>query len=112
MGQESPGPRPGRQPPHPDRGLRTIEAAQLDEVLRALSHPDRRRFVADCIGRTKAAGELAESSSLSLATVSEHLKVLRKSGLLVLERRGRFWFYTTDLAVLRAATAALKALER
>jgi DNA-binding transcriptional ArsR family regulator len=82
----------------------------LDEVLRALAHPDRRRFVVACRGKARAAGDLAELSQLSLATVSEHLKVLRKSGLLILDKRGRFWFYTADLAVLQRAEAALREL--
>ncbi|MBN9362406.1 MULTISPECIES: metalloregulator ArsR/SmtB family transcription factor [unclassified Devosia] len=72
-------------------------------MLRALSHPDRRAFVAACKDEAKAAGDLAARSELSLATVSEHLKVLRKSGLLVLEKRGRFWFYRTDVAVVEQA---------
>lgn len=74
---------------------------QLDEVLRALSHPDRRTFVKACLDQSRAAGELAELSSLALASVSEHLKVLRKSGLLVLEKQGRFRMYRTDTAILR-----------
>ncbi len=72
-------------------------------MLRALSHPDRRAFVAACKDEAKAAGELATLSELSLATVSEHLKVLRKSGLLGLEKRGRFWFYRTDASVVERA---------
>lgn len=72
-------------------------------MLRALSHPDRRAFVSACRLEAKAAGELAALSALSLATVSEHLKVLRKSGLLVLEKRGRFWFYRTDATVVEQA---------
>jgi DNA-binding transcriptional ArsR family regulator len=72
-------------------------------VLRALSHPDRRAFVAACRDGPRAAGELAELSSLSLATVSEHLKVLRKSGLLVLDKRGRFWLYRTATGVVERA---------
>jgi DNA-binding transcriptional ArsR family regulator len=47
---------------------------------------------------------------LAPASVSEHLKVLRKSGLLVLDKRGRFWMYRTDTATLREAAAALKQL--
>jgi len=82
----------------------------LDEVLRALAHPDRRRFVSACMAKARAAGDLAELSALSLATVSEHLKVLRKSGLLVLDKQGRFWFYRTDVAVLERAEAALRGL--
>lgn len=45
---------------------------------------------------------MAELSSLSLATVSEHLKVLRTAGLLVLDKQGRNWFYRTDPALLAA----------
>jgi len=63
-----------------------------------------------CLGQAKAAGELAELSNLALASVSEHLKVLRKSGLLRLEKRGRFWFYQTDRRVLRRAAAAIRQL--
>lgn len=79
-------------------------------MLRALAHPDRRAFVVACTERPKAAGELAELSSLSLATVSEHLKVLRTAGLLVLDKQGRYWIYRTDPKVLRAAIAALEEL--
>ena len=79
-------------------------------MLRALSHPDRRAFVAACRDEAKAAGELATLSELSLATVSEHLKVLRKSGLLGLEKRGRFWFYRTDAAVVERAAKEVAGL--
>jgi DNA-binding transcriptional ArsR family regulator len=79
-------------------------------VLRALSHKERRLFVMACRDRAMAAGELAELSDLSLASVSEHLKVLRKSGLLVLEKRGRFWFYRTDTSVIHKAVEGLRSL--
>lgn len=81
----------------------------LDETLRALAHKERRAFLAACHDRRRAAGELAERSRLSLATVSEHLKVLRKTGLVDLEKEGRFWFYRTNGAKLDEAVAALTA---
>ena len=80
--------------------------------MRALSHPDRRLFVSACRDAPCAAGELAELSALSLATVSEHLKVLRTSGLLVLDKQGRNWFYRTDPHILAAAIAELDRLRR
>ena len=83
----------------------------LDEVLRALSHAERRLFVAACRDEAMAAGELAELSALSLATVSEHLKVLRKCGLLMLDKRGRNWFYRTDANVLDAAIEGLRTIK-
>jgi hypothetical protein len=38
--------------------------------------------------------------------------VLRKSGLLVLEKRGRFWFYRTDAALVERASAGVLGLLR
>lgn len=83
-------------------------AIDLDQVLRALSHPDRRLFLRACRDAPKAAGELAELSNLAVATVSEHLKVLRTSGLLDLDKQGRNWFYRTNPKVLKAARRGLK----
>lgn len=60
-----------------------------------------------CLLRQRAAGELGELSQLALATVSEHLKVLRKCGLLTLEKQGRFWLYSTDRAVLASVIAGV-----
>jgi len=82
----------------------------LDQVLRALSHPERRQFVLACRDRPRAAGELAELSALSLATVSEHLKVLRTAGLLVLDKQGRNWIYRTDPTVIAATLSGLRKL--
>ncbi len=84
-----------------------MEPDELDELLRALAHTDRRQFLAACRDRAVAAGELAQLTKLSLATVSEHLKVLRKTGLLILEKDGRFWRYRTDDARLDAVMQAL-----
>lgn len=68
----------------------------LDELLRALSNKERRRILNICWREARPAGEIAESSALAIASVSEHLKVLRKTGLLTLEKSGRHWLYMTD----------------
>jgi DNA-binding transcriptional ArsR family regulator len=78
-------------------------AATLDERLRALAHPVRRQLVVACLREPRPAGELVELTELAPASVSEHLKVLRKTGLLVLEARGRFRLYVTDEKVVRQA---------
>jgi DNA-binding transcriptional ArsR family regulator len=89
----------------------SLDEPALDEILRALSHAQRRQFVNACLVQERAAGELAELSHLALASVSEHLKVLRKCGLLILEVRGRYWMYRTDRQLLRTVLAALAQLE-
>ncbi len=79
-------------------------------MLRALSHTERRAFLKACLGAAQSAGELAGLSDLSPAAVSEHLKVLRKTGLLILEKRGRSWLYTTDPAMIAVALDGLREL--
>jgi DNA-binding transcriptional ArsR family regulator len=88
-----------------------LDDAALDDTLRALAHAERRLFLRACLKQERAAGELAELSQLGLASVSEHLKVLRKCGLLTLEVRGRFWMYRTDRVQLKAALVALSLLK-
>lgn len=88
----------------------TLDDAAIDENLRALAHPARRMFIRACLSNNQAAGDLASLSDLSLATVSEHLKVLRKTGLLKLDRQGRFWMYRTDADLLDATARALREL--
>ena len=60
--------------------------------------------------QAQAAGELAAASGLSAASVSEHLKVLRKLGLVVLERRGRFRLYRTEPACVVAVASSIEQL--
>lgn len=92
--------------------MTVLEEERLDEVMRALSHPDRRVFVKACVPSPHAAGELAELSFLALASVSEHLKVLRKSGLLLLHKEGRFRMYRTDTVLLHLAAHTIAELGR
>ena len=68
----------------------------LDERLRALAHPVRRQLVAACIADAQPAGALVELTGLAPASVSEHLKVLRKTGLAVLSREGTYRWYRAD----------------
>jgi DNA-binding transcriptional ArsR family regulator len=91
--------------------MKELPPDTLDELLRALSHSDRRVFLARCRDREVSAGDLASSSSLALASVSEHLRVLRKTGLLVQERSGRHLYYRTDKVLLHRLVTAVANLE-
>jgi DNA-binding transcriptional ArsR family regulator len=79
----------------------------LDELLRALAHPVRRAILARCVGDWVAAGSLVAEFDLANATVSEHLKVLRKTGLVTMEIDGTFRRYRTEPERLDAATKQL-----
>lgn len=54
----------------------------LDEMFAALADPARRRVVDLLRKNPRRAGELAGALSMSAARMSQHLRVLRKSGLI------------------------------
>lgn len=81
----------------------------LDELVRALSNSTRRRILRICGQGFVSAGDIAAEIDLAPASVSEHLKVLRKTGLVELERAGTSWRYRADTARLRSVLDTLHA---
>jgi DNA-binding transcriptional ArsR family regulator len=79
----------------------------VDELLRALAHPARRQILAAASAGPVSAGALAEELGLANATTSEHLKVLRKTGLVTMTVRGTWRLYATDRARVAEAAALL-----
>ena len=67
--------------------------ADLDEALRALAHPARRAILRLVWERELPAGAISDSLELAPATVSEHLKVLRKTGLVQMTASGTWRRY-------------------
>ena len=86
-----------------------MAADELDELVRALSNTTRRRILRICRDRFVSAGDIATEIDLALASVSEHLKVLRKTGLVELRRVGTRWLYRTDSARVDDVFDALRA---
>jgi DNA-binding transcriptional ArsR family regulator len=68
---------------------------EFDGLLRALANPHRRLIVQACWSAARSAGELAELLDVAPASASEHLKVLRKHGLVDLTINGTFRIYRT-----------------
>ena len=87
--------------------MRADEQEPLDELLRALAHPARRRILAVAAARPVSAGALARTLGLANATTSEHLRVLRKTGLVTMTVRGTWRLYQTDRARVADAMAQL-----
>lgn len=63
-----------------------MTTAQLDAVFTALSDPTRRDIVARLSAGEATVKELAERYTMTMQAVSQHLRVLEKSGLI---SRGR-----------------------
>jgi DNA-binding transcriptional ArsR family regulator len=83
---------------------RVLDEGEADELLRALAHPARREILRQCWDRPASAGSLSAALDLAPASTSEHLKVLRKSGLVVLTKEGTFRWYQADRERLGAVS--------
>ena len=81
--------------------MRTYEAAQWT----ALGDPTRRVILERLAERPRAVGELASGLPVSRPAVSQHLKVLKRAGLVADQAIGTRRIYRLDpdgLSVLRA----------
>lgn len=86
-----------------------MQRTELDDLVRALSNQTRRQILSICSEDFVSAGTAAADIELALASVSEHLKVLRKHGLVDLERQGNSWLYRTNHRRLADVLARLTA---
>jgi DNA-binding transcriptional ArsR family regulator len=75
----------------------------VDLVFGALADPTRRGILARLAEGEATVGELAEPFQLKLPTVSRHLKVLQRAGLVTQGRRAQWRPCRLELAPLRDA---------
>lgn len=92
-----------------DPALDTEEAVTLADAFKALADPTRVRMV-NLLARN---GELCvcdvqEHFDLAQPTISHHLSVLRKAGLVRSETRGRWAFYRVVPEAIAALSGALE----
>jgi len=84
---------------------------ELAVLAKALGHPARVQIVRLLIARTECiCGEICEEIPLAQSTISQHLKLLKKAGLIVGEVDGPRVCYcinTARLTRLKALVAAL-----
>jgi DNA-binding transcriptional ArsR family regulator len=66
------------------------QSEALDEMFFALSDPTRRAIIRQLAKGEATVGQLAPPQPLAKATLSKHLRVLERAGLIRQERDGRF----------------------
>lgn len=69
-------------------------ASEASELLKALAHPHRLMIVCQLLERPRPVGELADLLHLRDSTVSQHLALLRKDGLVEPRRDGQTIWYS------------------
>ena len=82
----------------------------MKNVWEALADKTRREILELLKSRPHTAGELADQFSLSAATVSHHIAVLKKCGLITGERREQTIVYHLNTTVIEDMMRALASL--
>jgi DNA-binding transcriptional ArsR family regulator len=77
------------------------------ELLRALANRHRLMIVCQLIDGERSVGDLAEALGIRDSTVSQHLAVLRKDGIVGTRRDGQTIFYSVHNPAAREILEAL-----
>jgi DNA-binding transcriptional ArsR family regulator len=72
----------------------------IEATLQAISHQGRRTMVRLAWDAERTSSELADAAGLSRSAASQHLKVLRDAGLMVVRVEANRRFYRVDPARL------------
>ena len=75
----------------------------LQKTLRALADPIRREILNKLKSGRLSAGEITDNFSVTGASISRHLSVLKEADLIRDTREGKFIFYEINTSVLEEA---------
>ncbi|QIV88358.1 ArsR/SmtB family transcription factor [Glutamicibacter mishrai] len=91
---------------------RRTKSSPLDEVFAALANPTRRDILDALLKQELSAGDLAAKFDMARASVSEHLRALRETGLIEERQDGRFRYYSMSADPLATLFDWLSPYER
>lgn len=72
----------------------------LQDTIKALSDPTRRRILELLKKGPMSAGELGKEFDMTGATMSHHLSILKKAGLAQDQKKGTFIYYEINTSVM------------
>jgi DNA-binding transcriptional ArsR family regulator len=76
-------------------------AATTSDAFNAVAEPRRRQILSYLALRERPVGDIVETLSLDQPSVSKHLRVLRRVGLVRVRCEGRHKFYRTNAEAIR-----------
>ncbi|MFI6866776.1 ArsR/SmtB family transcription factor [Nocardia sp. NPDC050406] len=89
-----------------------MKSSSTDRVFAALANPTRRDILDLLLAGEQTVQAIAERFDMARPSVSEHLKVLRDSGLVDEEKRGRHRYYRVRPQPLHELQDWLEPFER
>ncbi|MEV4560360.1 metalloregulator ArsR/SmtB family transcription factor [Kitasatospora sp. NPDC049285] len=80
------------------------------EAVQAIAEPRRREILRLVWDDELCASDIAERFDVTFGAISQHLKVLRESGLVTLRQEGRKRYYRADLEAMGPLAAYLQSM--
>lgn len=77
----------------------------FQETLKAISDPTRREILILLKNGKLSAGEIVEKFSITGASISRHLSILKEAGLIRDTKKGKYIYYEINLSVLEEVLA-------
>ncbi|MFA4954584.1 MAG: autorepressor SdpR family transcription factor [Patescibacteria group bacterium] len=71
----------------------------MNSIFKALADPSRRKILDLLKAKDLSVTELHEHFGFTQASLSHHLDILKRAGLVVTERRGQFIIYSLNTSV-------------
>lgn len=73
----------------------------MNEVFKALADPTRRKILDLLKNRDLSAGEIADKFSMTKPSISNHLSILKKADLVLVEKKGQFMIYSLNTTLFQ-----------
>lgn len=84
----------------------------MNDLFKALDDPTRRRILDILRVEDRTAGDIAEHFHMTKPSISHHLDILRRAGLVVSRKEGQFVHYSLSASVLEETIAWLVELRQ
>lgn len=72
----------------------------LQETMKALSDPTRRGILKILQDKPYTAGDIAGHFTMTAATISHHLSILKEAKLVLQDKRGKYIYYEINTTIL------------
>jgi DNA-binding transcriptional ArsR family regulator len=72
----------------------------MNDIFKALNDETRRQILAMLRKKDMSAGEIADQFNISKPSISHHLEILKRAGLVTSEKQGQFIIYSVNTTII------------
>jgi len=84
----------------------------MNALFKALNDQTRRQIIELLKENDRNAGEIAEKFNISKPSISHHLDILKRAGLITSEKKGQFIVYSLNTSILEDLLSWLLTLKK